>query len=371
VFGYTAAVIEKLNKAGAILVGKLAMVELAGAGGYRSASASATGPGLNPWNRARWSGGSSSGPGAAVAAGLTPFALGSETQGSILTPSAFCGVTGLRPTFGLVSRYGAMTLSWTMDKIGPMCRSADDCGLVLHEIAGKDGRDPDSAGRSFYYAPQWVQPLSKMRVGFAPADLEEWAVPAARPVFQAAFDVIRKLGARMTETALPDLPYGLASGAVIAAEGAAVFEPDLTSGKFDGLEDKSQVEGLKAGLDVLAKDYLKAQRIRTLVQGAFRNLFTSVDVLLSPTRFGPAPSAMEPFEGDDPGVAEPAKPGLSALIAASNLAGLPALSLPCGFVDGLPLAIQLVGPPFSENTLIAIGCEFQKATDWHKRRPAL
>lgn len=140
VFNYTATVIEKLNKSGAILVAKLAMVELAGGGGYRIAGASSTGPGLNPWNRTRWSGGSSSGPGAAVAAGLTPFALGSETQGSILTPSAFCGITGLRPTYGLVSRYGAMSLSWSMDKIGPMCRSADDCGLVLHEIAGKDPR---------------------------------------------------------------------------------------------------------------------------------------------------------------------------------------------------------------------------------------
>src|SRR5204863_5788131 len=125
----------------AILIGKLAMVELAGGGDYRTAAASLTGPGLNPWDRTRWSGGSSSGPGAAVAAGLVTFAIGSETSGSILTPSAFCGVTGLRPTYGLGSRHGAMALAWTLDKLGPMCRSAADCGLVLAAIAGRDPAD--------------------------------------------------------------------------------------------------------------------------------------------------------------------------------------------------------------------------------------
>src|SRR5450631_334969 len=138
VFDYTATVIQKLSAVGAVLAGKLSVVELAGGGGYRFPSASLTGPGLNPWDRTRWSGGSSSGSAAAVAAGLVPFALGSETSGSILTPSAYCGLTGLRPTYGMVSRSGAMALSWTMDKVGPLCRSAEDCGLVLQVIAGAD-----------------------------------------------------------------------------------------------------------------------------------------------------------------------------------------------------------------------------------------
>ena len=138
---------DKLDKAGAILIGKLAMVELAGGGGYRYPSASLTGPGLNPWDRTRWSGGSSSGSGIATAAGLVTFSLGSETSGSILTPTAYCGVTGLRPTYGLVSRHGAMALSWTLDKFGPLCRSAEDCALVLQVIAGGDKEDPGSAGR--------------------------------------------------------------------------------------------------------------------------------------------------------------------------------------------------------------------------------
>src|SRR5579859_2181957 len=138
VFDYDATVLQKLDKVGAVLIGKLSMVELAGGGGYRFPAASLFGPGINPWDRSRWSGGSSSGSGSAVAAGLVPFAIGSETSGSILTPSAFCGITGLRPTYGLVSRHGAMALSWTLDKIGPMARSAADCALVLAAIAGPD-----------------------------------------------------------------------------------------------------------------------------------------------------------------------------------------------------------------------------------------
>src|SRR5262249_50000615 len=150
---------------------------------YRYASASLTGPGLNPWDRTRWSGGSSSGSAIAVAAGLATFALGSETSGSILTPSAFCGVTGLRPTYGLVSRHGAMSLSWTLDKIGPICRSAEDCGIVLHQIAGEDPEDPASAGKAFHYVPQFARDLKDIKIGFAAVDFEEWAEPSARPDF--------------------------------------------------------------------------------------------------------------------------------------------------------------------------------------------
>src|SRR5204862_1989517 len=164
VFDYDATVIEKLSGVGAVLTGKLAMVELAGGGGYLLPSASLTGPGLNPWDRSRWSGGSSSGSGSAVAAGLATFAIGSETSGSILTPAAFCGITGLRPTYGLVSRYGAMALSWTMDKLGPMCHSAEDCGLVLEAMAGGDSNDPGSAHKSFHYTPQYYRQAKDLRI---------------------------------------------------------------------------------------------------------------------------------------------------------------------------------------------------------------
>jgi len=192
-----AAVIHSLDKAGAALIAKLALVELAGAGGYRSAAASMFGPGLNPWDRTRWAGGSSSGSAAAVAAGLVPFALGSETWGSIGVPCAYCGVTGLRPTYGLVSRQGAMPVAWTMDKIGPIGRSAEDCGLVLHAISGGDTGDPGSAGKRFYYWAPYAPDPKQLRIGFAPADYSDWAEAAARPAFEAALDAIRATGVQM------------------------------------------------------------------------------------------------------------------------------------------------------------------------------
>src|SRR5579884_4246703 len=164
VFPDDASVIARLRDAGAVLVAKLAMVELAGGMGYNQPNASLTGPGINPWNRQAWSGGSSSGSGSAVGAGAVPFAIGSETWGSILTPSSYCGVSGLRPTYGRVSRHGAMALSWTLDKIGPLCRTADDCGIVLHAIAGKDEDDPGSAGKSFFYAPEYARDLKETKV---------------------------------------------------------------------------------------------------------------------------------------------------------------------------------------------------------------
>src|SRR5664279_5616754 len=199
VFDYSATVIEKLAGAGAVLAGKLAMVELAGGGGYRYAAASLTGPGLNPWDRTRWSGGSSSGPAAAVAAGLVAFAIGSETSGSIVTPASYCGVTALRPTYGLVSRYGAMALSWTLDKLGPFARSAEDCGLILQAIAGSDAKDPGSAGKGFYYAPQYSRPLKELKIGYAAVDFAERAEEPARPAFQAALAAIRETGVTLVE----------------------------------------------------------------------------------------------------------------------------------------------------------------------------
>jgi len=369
VFDYTATALKKLGKTGAILVGKLAMVELAGGPSYRYANASLTGPGLNPWDRTRWSGGSSSGSGIAVAAGLVTFALGSETSGSILTPSAFCGITGLRPTYGLVSRHGAMPLSWTLDKIGPMCRSAEDCGLVLHEIAGADGQDPATAGKSFYYAPQFTRDLKYVRVGFAPIDFSEWAEPAARPDLAKALETIRSIGMPVTEAKLPEFPYGPIISTIISSEAASVFEPLIQSGKVDQLVDQKQIAGLKAGLEIPAKDYLKAMRIRSLMQDALSDLLADIDVLLAPSRLGPAPKITQPLDRPASDRPMPKEPGLSALIPAGNLAGLPALSLPCGFADGMPIAIQLVGRPFTENTLLAIGRAFQERTDWHRRRP--
>ena len=370
VFDYTATVLTRLDKLGGLLMAKLAMVELAGGGGYNMAGASLFGPGLNPWNRTRWSGGSSSGSGSAVAAGLVPYALGSETSGSILTPAAFCGVTGLRPTYGLVSRHGAMALSWTMDKVGPLARTAEDCAIVLQAIAGKDSNDPASAGKSFYYVPDVVRKFADLKIGFAPIDFSDRPGASLRPVLAQAFETVKSLGIPMAETKLPDFPYGPMTGAIIGAESASIFEQFITSGQVDQLADPDQIAGLKARLETPAKDYLKAMRIRSLMQHEFHKLFSQVDVLLAPTRYEVAPEIARPLDYRPPDAPKPPDdPGFSALIPAGNLAGLPALTLPCGFADGLPVAIQLVGNPFSENTLIAIGKAFQAKTDFHRQRP--
>src|ERR1039457_7198122 len=273
VFDYNATVVDKLDAVGAVLAAKLAMVELAGGGGYRYASASLTGPGLNPWDRTRWSGGSSSGSAAAVAAGLVAFALGSETSGSIVTPASYCGVTALRPTYGLVSRHGAMALSWTLDKLGPFAHTAEDCGNILHAIAGGDSKDPGSAGKSFYYTPQYTRPLKELKIGYAAVDFDARAEAPARAAFQTALEALKETGVQLVESKLPPFPYGPVLSTILAAEQASIFEPLITSGKVDELADAAQIAGLKAALEVPAKDYLKAMRLRRAIQQEFSKLF--------------------------------------------------------------------------------------------------
>lgn len=369
-----ATAVSKLDKAGAICIGKLAMVELAGGGGYRFPAASVTGPGLNPWDTGRWSGGSSSGSGSAVAAGLVPYALGSETWGSILTPAAYCGLSGLRPTYGLVSRAGAMALSWTLDKIGPMCKSAEDCGLVLQAISGGDSKDPGSAGKSFYYAPQYVRPNQEIRIGFAPGDLEFIASDAVRKAFTDTYDAFRNLGFPMKEVALEDLPYGPTTSVIIGCEMSSIFEELISSGRVEELADQNQIAGLKASFDYTARDYLRAMRVRTLAVENLRKLFDGVDVVIAPSRINVASKIDEPLDRSTGIVRENVQPrnkGLRDLGAAGNLGGLPALTVPCGFVDGLPLGISIVSRPFQENLILGVGSRYQQNTDWHKRRPGV
>ncbi len=368
IFDDDATVIQRLADQKAVLIGKLSMIELAGGGDYSSASASLQGPCLNPWNKAYWAGGSSSGSGAAVAAGLVPYALGSETSGSILTPASYCGVTGLRPTYGLVSRHGAMALSWTLDKLGVLARSADDCGWVLRTIAGRDDDDPGSARKSFYYTPEYYERFQDTRVGFAETDFAEWPDEPLRPAFQNALAVVKSIGATMVETELPDFPYGPIIGTIIAAEAASVFEQFIKSGGVDQLADQGQIAGLKASLNYSALDYLKAMRVRSQIQAAFRDLFAGLDLLVAPTNFSPPDRADQPFNETEP--KRPDRRGVGAgLVQASNLCGLPAIAIPCGFVNGLPISLQIVGGPFSENRIIAFAREFQNRTNFHKQRP--
>jgi aspartyl-tRNA(Asn)/glutamyl-tRNA(Gln) amidotransferase subunit A len=261
-----------------------------------------------------------------------------------------------------------MALSWTLDKLGPFAHSAEDCGVILQAIAGKDARDPGSAGKSFYYTPQYARAMTELRVGYAPVDFTEWAEPATRPAFDAAIGVLKASGVQMMETKLPDFPYGATLSTILSGEMGSIFEPLIASGKVNELADKPQIAGLKASLELPAKDYLKAMRIRRLMQEAVSRLFGSVDVLVAPARAGIATKIDQPLDRGTGG-AQPKDPGFRSIIQMGNLAGLPALVLPCGFAEGMPVALQVVGAPYSENTLLAIGREFQAKTDWHKKRP--
>jgi aspartyl-tRNA(Asn)/glutamyl-tRNA(Gln) amidotransferase subunit A len=264
-----------------------------------------------------------------------------------------------------------MALSWTLDKIGPLCHSAEDCGLVLDAIAGGDGDDPGSVGKSFHYAPAYTRDLKELQVGYAPVDFEEWVDPAARADYAKALETLRSLGVGLAEVKLPEFPYGAIISTIISSEASAIFEPLIQGGQVDQLADPKQIAGLKAGLEIPAKDYLKAMRIRSLIRDAFRDLFALTDVLVAPTRTTIAPKITQPLDRPLSDRPVPANPGFGALIPAGNLAGLPALSLPCGFANGMPMAIQLVGRPFAENELLTLGKAFQERTDWHKRRPPM
>lgn len=363
VFDYDATVITRLRAAGAVLIAKLALVELAGIGGYRYASASATGPGLNPWNTSTWSGGSSSGSGSATAAALVAFSIGSETLGSILIPSSFCGATGLRPTYGRVSRYGAMVVSWTMDKLGPICRSADDCGLVLTAIAGYDSNDASTLAESFVYH-LCSKDLRHIRIGVVPEDFARNGEPEVERAFNAALEVLRGLGAELKSAALPEFAYLPVGMTILSAEAATFFEELIKSGKLCELVDVAQRAGIEAGTQVKAVDYLKAMRLRTLMQSEFTRLFEKFDVLVAPSFLRVAPL----IEAD---LKDFFKSLISDILAAGNLVGLPAISIPCGFgKNNLPAGLSVIGKPLDEATVLRVAAAYQEATDWHKRRPA-
>ncbi|MGA2483105.1 MAG: amidase [Candidatus Acidiferrales bacterium] len=371
VFDYDATVIRKLREAGAVLVAKLAMIELAGGGGYNSASASLQGATRNPFNTGYWAGGSSSGPAAAVAAGLVGFAIGSETLGSIVTPAAFCAVSGLRTTYGRVSRHGAMPLSWTMDKLGPMCRTAVDCGLVLNAIAGEDSLDAASRREPLYWWPpndeKRARSLAGKRLGVLRPDFKTAGNADVGANFDAALEVLRKIGARVEETSLPEFPYAAVAETIYSAEMASVFRPFVESGQVDGLLDDSQKAGLVAAQSLRATDYLDACRLRTEIQSEMANLFEKYDALAAPSRTSTAPAVDRDFE------AAPETPDRANLIAGSNIAGLPAISVPCGFTreKNLPIGIQFVCDALREDACIECAHAYQLATDWHTRRPKL
>ncbi|HZU77190.1 MAG TPA: amidase [Dehalococcoidia bacterium] len=363
VFEYDATVVTRLHAAGAVLVAKLAMVELAGGMGYDQPNASFTGPGRSPWNREAWSGGSSSGSGAAVGARAVPFAIGSETSGSILTPSSFCGVTGLRPTYGRVSRHGAMALCWTMDKLGPLCRSADDCGLVLEAIAGHDPADPSSVARPWRYAPE-REPQQGFRLCVLKGGAG-YAQPDVAANFEAALAVLRPL-ATIDEVELEELPYGPVATTIIRAEASSAFEDLIESGRVAELTAPEDRVNPLAYDAVSARDYLRALRLRGRIARSFDALLARFDALLAPTTATVASPIDQRFSD------YLRREGAPPLVPAANVAGLPAVAVPTGFGErGLPTSMQILGRAFDENRILAVAGAYQRRTDWHLRLPPI
>jgi aspartyl-tRNA(Asn)/glutamyl-tRNA(Gln) amidotransferase subunit A len=359
-FDHDATVIRKLEEAGTVLTAKLAMIELAGGGGYRQPNASFTGPPRNPWNPNYWTGGSSSGSGASVAGGFVPFAIGSETWGSILSPANNCGVTGLRPTYGRISRHGAMALSWTLDKLGPLCLTADDCGLVLEAIAGPDPRDPSTTDRPFEFD------ADAPTEGFRLAVLKGVTTGVDEGVlanFEESLKVLERV-ATVDEIELPDLPYEAITRTILNAESASAFEELIERGRTSELTAPEDHYGLYARTVVLAKDYLKALRLRATMVKTADKAMSPYDAVVAPARRSPASPVDEEFRRTTPGTVR------DIMGAVGNGAGLPSVSVPNGFTgDGLPTGIQFMGKVYDENTILAVARAYQSMTDWHDRHP--
>lgn len=383
---YDAAVIRKMEaEAGLVSLGKTNMDEFAMGS---SNETSFFGPVRNPWDQARVPGGSSGGSAAAVAARLAPAATGTDTGGSIRQPAALCNLTGLKPTYGVVSRYGMIAFASSLDQAGPMAASAEDCALLLNSMAGYDERDSTSLERPVEdYSRDLDKPLNGLRIGLPKEFFGEGCDAEVMAAVRAAIAEYEKLGATTVEVSLPNSHLSVPAYYVIAPA-----EASSNLSRFDGvrygfraedyssLDDmymKSRAQGFGAevkrrimiGAYVLSHGYydayyLQAQRIRRLIANDFVEAFKHCDVIMGPT----SPSTA--FKLGEK-AADPVQMYLSDIYTiAVNLAGLPGMSVPCGFAGGLPVGLQLVGNYFAEARLLNVAHRFQQATDWHSRRPA-
>jgi len=381
---YDATVVEKLNDCGAVVIGKSNMDEFAMGSSTENSALFIT---HNPWDLSRVPGGSSGGSAAAVAAGETIYALGSDTGGSIRQPAGFCSVTGLKPTYGRVSRYGLVAFASSLDQIGPLTQDVTDCALVLNALAGYDPRDSTSVP---YPTPDYTQclatELNGLRIGVPKEYFVEGIQTEVEIAIRAAVSKLEELGAKIEwEVSLPHTPHALAVYYIIAPSeasanlarydgvkyGFSYFEADSM---WDAMEKTRQYgfgaevkRRIMLGTYALSAGYydayyLKAQKVRTLIRQEFDQAFTKFDALITPT------SPTVPFKIGEK-VDDPLQMYLSDVCTLPiNIAGLPAISIPAGFGDGLPIGMQIIGKPFSEETLLQIAYAYEQATEWHKRR---
>ena len=363
-----AAVTERFHAAGAIVIGKLQMHEFAlGA----TSENPHYGPAHNPWDTGRMTGGSSGGSGSAVASGQCMGALGSDTGGSVRIPASLCGIVGLKPTFGRVSRYGVYPLSWSFDTVGPMTRTVRDAALVLNAIAGHDSRDLSSSRRPTEdFAERLEDGISGVRIGIPREYFFEKTEPQVTDSVREAATVLEGLGASVDEVSIPVLEHSQTISTPISqAEASQIHTEHLRDRAHDiGADVRGR---LYQGALIPATDYIKAQRARTVYNARMAEAFQRFDALIAPTCPVGAPELGERTVqvGD---VAEPTLALLSRLTRPFNVSGVPTVSLPCGFTSyGVPIGLQIAGRPFEDAAVLRIAHAYEQATEWHKRRPPI
>ena len=386
---YNATVVEKLLAADAVIIGKTNMDEFAMGSSTETSALKRT---VNPWDTARVPGGSSGGSAAAVAAGLCFVALGSDTGGSIRLPAGFCGVVGLKPTYGRVSRYGLVAYGSSLDQIGPITQTVADAALMMNVIAGHDPADSTSVDESVAPVCDYLRmldgPVEKLKIAIVP----QFNAGADRQVQKSlydAIDVYKRLGAEIVEMDMPHLDYAIAAYYIIATA-----EASSNLARYDGVHYGYRSENAADYVEVYAKSraeafgkevkrrimlgtyalssgyydayYLKALKVRNLIRGDFVGAFDKCDCIMMPVSPTTAFKIGEKID-------DPLTMYLSDIYTiAANLAGVPAVSVPCGFDDkGLPIGLQILAPAFAEDKLLRIARMFEKETDWHKRKPAI
>ena len=365
---HDAAVIEKLSEAGAVLVGKTGLHEWA----YGITSNNPHfGPIHNPWDRTRIPGGSSGGSTAALAAGLCSFSLGSDTGGSIRIPASFCGVVGLKPTFGRVSRWGMFPLGYSLDHAGPFAHTVEDAALVYQAMAGHDARDETTVERPCALPAFAKDPrLEGRKIGVPRNFYYENIDPAVDQAVNKALVVLEEVGAELIPIGVPDMEdFNSVGKLILTAEATSVHGNRLRERREDFGDDVRAL--LEQGETVLATEYLEAQKRRRELVRDFNRLFGEVDVIAVPTAPIAAPKIGEGTVSLG-ALSVEVRQAVTRLVRAVNLGGWPTLSVPCGFTpDGLPIGLQLVGNRFEEGGLLAVGHAYQQVTEWRRRRPTV